>query len=60
MFGARYTADAGWHGKTQLTVGVDPVLDIVPAMTVDAMGRSYTLETRVPGNTRYLEYIPFQ
>jgi Bacterial Ig-like domain len=61
LYGGRYTADAGWHGKTQLTVGVDPVQDFQPAMAVDAMGRSYTLETRVPGaGARYLTYIPFQ
>ncbi len=61
LYGGRYTADAGWHGKTQLTVGVDPVLDIQPTMAVDAMGRSYNLETRVPAaNARYLEYIPFK
>jgi Bacterial Ig-like domain len=61
LYGGRYTADAGWHGQTRLTIGVDPVLDIEPTMAVDAMGRSYNLETRVPGaDARYLEYIPFQ
>jgi Bacterial Ig-like domain len=60
MFGSRYTADAGWHGKTQLAIGADPVLDIVPTLAVDAMGRSFSLDTRLPGDTLYLEYIPFK
>jgi hypothetical protein len=60
MFGGRYTVDGGWHGTTQLTVGADPVLDIVPTLAVDATGRSFALETRLPGDTLYLEYIPFK
>jgi Bacterial Ig-like domain len=59
MFGGRYTVDGGWHGQQQITVGVDPVEDILPAMVSDAQGRTMTLETRRTSATSYLEYIPF-
>lgn len=59
MFGERYTLDAGWHGQTQLTIGSDPVRDILPVIAIDGQGRTVTLETRTPTNTSYLEFIPF-
>jgi Bacterial Ig-like domain len=60
LFGGRYTQDAGWHGQQQITnVGTDPVQDIQPAMTVDAQGRTVTLEERQPTNSQYIEFIPF-
>jgi hypothetical protein len=60
LFGGRYTEDAGWHGRQQITnVGTDPVQDIQPAITVDAQGRTVTLEERQPTNTQYIEFIPF-
>lgn len=60
MFGERYTADAGWHGQIQMTTGNDPVEDVQPALVVDGQGRTMTLETRLPSNTTYLEFIPFR
>jgi hypothetical protein len=59
MFGGRYTVDGGWHGQQQLTVGIDPVQDVEPAIVVDAQGRTMTLERRETADTAYLEYIPF-
>jgi hypothetical protein len=60
LFGGRYTADGGWHGQQQLTTGVDPVPDIQPGMVIDAQGRTFTITTRLPPDSQYLQYIPFQ
>lgn len=60
LFGGRYTADAGWYGKTQLAIGGDPVQDFQPTLAVDATGRCFSLDTRSPSDLPYLEYVPFK
>ncbi len=56
----RYTVDAGWHGVTQVGASADPVYKYPVEIVVDGLGRGFVLDTRNPGNSLYVEYIPFQ
>jgi hypothetical protein len=56
----RYTVDAGWHDVTQVGASADPVFRYPVEVVVDGLGRGFVLDTRNPGNSLYVEYIPFQ
>lgn len=63
----RYAVDGGWRPSTQVGASADPVCCTTPVfeplpveVTIDGLGRGYVLDTRNPGNSLYVEYIPFQ
>jgi|GEM_PF-5283959 len=58
--GARYTVGAGWHDVSQIGASADPVFNYPVGITVDGLGRGYVVDTRIPTNSLYLEYVPFQ
>ncbi|MGO9831048.1 MAG: Ig-like domain-containing protein [Myxococcaceae bacterium] len=58
--GGRYNVDGGWHSVTQLGASADPVYNFPVLVVVDGLGRGYVMDTRNPGNSLYLEFIPFQ
>ncbi|MGO8971454.1 MAG: Ig-like domain-containing protein [Myxococcaceae bacterium] len=58
--GGRYNVDGGWHGITQLGASADPVYNYPVLVVVDGLGRGYIMDTRNPGNSLYLEFVPFE
>jgi len=58
--GGRYTVNEGWHAVSQIGASADPVYRYPIDVVVDGLGRGYVVDTRIPTDTLYLEYVPFQ